>query len=79
MRLDTSGIDTTGKRVDHIRLDLIGRTQGSSELWWVAREFDDATTKPEGIFGDRDAARRLADDLAASLGVAVVVTDLEAT
>lgn len=78
MRLDTSDIDTSGKRVDHIRLDLIGRNGGSSELWWVAREFDDSTTKPEGIFADRVTASRLADDLASSLGVKVVVTDFDA-
>jgi len=76
LRLDTSGFDTAGKRVDHVRLDLIARTGETGELWWVAREFDDATTKPEGLFADGDAARRLAGELATSLGVDVVVTDL---
>ena len=78
MRLDAHGIDTTGKPVDHIRLDLIGRAAGSSGLWWVAREFGDGTTKPEGIFADLIAARSLAEELATALSVDVVVTDFEA-
>lgn len=78
MRLDAIGIDSSGKRVDHIRLDLIGRTGGTSELWWVAREFDDGSTHPEGIFGDPAEARRLAEELAASLTVRVEVTDFAA-
>lgn len=75
MRLDTAATNNAGKRVDHVRLDLIGRTGGSSELWWVAREFDDGSTQPQGIFADSVDARRLADELAASLGVSVVITD----
>jgi len=74
VRLDASDIDPRDSRPSHIRLDLISRT-GDSELWWVARQFEDGTRKPEGMFSDVDTARALANELAASLGVPVIEKD----
>lgn len=74
MRLSADN-NGNGKTVDHVRLDLIGRAGTASELWWVGRAFADGSTQPEGMFADKQAARELADKLAASLGVKVVVTE----
>lgn len=70
MRLNTDDISTSGKTISHIRVDRIG---GASGLWWVAEEFTDGSTKPEGMFPDKDAALDLADELSRQWGVALRV------
>ena len=77
MRLDASDIDPGGSKPAHVRLDLISHTADSA-LWWVALQFEDGTRRPEGMFTDTGAARTLAGELAASLGVAVVEEDFTA-
>ncbi|MBS3957242.1 MAG: hypothetical protein KGZ40_06910 [Clostridiales bacterium] len=74
MRLDASDIDPHDSKPVHIRLDLISRTGGSG-LWWVAQQFEDGTRKPEGMFTEFDAARALATELAASLGIPIIEKD----
>ncbi|PKQ30429.1 MAG: hypothetical protein CVT60_00180 [Actinobacteria bacterium HGW-Actinobacteria-10] len=70
MRLDAAS-DTSGKKVDHITLSLIGNGVGAMQLWWVARVFTDGTTQPEGMFVNRNEAEELASELASSLRVHV--------
>lgn len=74
MLLDNSGAVAVGKRIDHIRLDCISRLDDSHGLWWVAVEYRDATTKPEGMFADETEARALADRLAGAASVEVIVS-----
>lgn len=76
MRLD-SITDTTGKKVDHITLTLIGTGAGSMQLWWVARVFTDGTTHPEGMYVNRHEAEDLASELASSLRVHVKIADTQ--
>ncbi|MEA5075018.1 MAG: hypothetical protein VB139_01555 [Coriobacteriia bacterium] len=42
----------------------------------MALAFDDESTKPSGMFGDKTEARALADGLAAEWHVPVVVTQV---
>lgn len=77
MRLDSSDVPTEGRRVDHIRVDRIGAS-GGGELWWVAEAFDDGSAKPEGMYVHREDAMSLAEELAATLGVGITVSDGEA-
>lgn len=72
MRLDAA-TDTTGKKVDHVTLTLIGTGAGSMQLWWVARVFADGTTQPEGMYVNRNEAEELASELASSLRVHVKI------
>lgn len=73
--LDSSDISISGKRIVRIRCDRIGNA-GGRQLWWVALGFDDESTKPSGMFGTFDEAKKLADQLAAEHGVQVVVTEV---
>ena len=73
--LDSSDVATSGKRIVRIRCDRIGNA-GGRQLWWVALGFDDESTKPSGMFGDFNEAKRLADELASQHGVEVVVTEV---
>ena len=73
--LDSSEVSTSGKKVVRVRCDRIGRA-GGRQLWWVALAFDDESTKPSGMFGDKVEARSLADQLAAEWRVPVVVTEV---
>ncbi len=73
--LDSPEVSASGKRIDHIRCDRIGNA-GGRELWWVALGFEDESTKPSGMFGTREEAKALADELAAQHGVPVVVTEI---
>lgn len=70
MKLDASS-PGANQVLSHVRLDQIG---GASGLWWVARAFSDGSTQPEGIFADHADAEAEAQQLAASLGVQVIVT-----
>lgn len=74
-RLESSEVSTSGKKIVRIRCDRIGNA-GGRELWWVALGFDDETTKPSGMFGNFEDAKRLADELAAEHGVQVAVTEV---
>jgi len=69
MRIE-SDISSDDKRVTAIRVDCIGST-GDRELWWVAEAFEDGSTKPEGMFTDKQEALTLAEELAGKWGVAV--------
>ena len=60
-----------GKKLVFLRLDCISRMGAGTGLWWVAYEFADGSTKPEGMFADEDEARALARELAARHGVEV--------
>ena len=73
MRIDST-ISTSDKPVTRIRMDKIG-TAGDRSLWWVAEAFADETTKPEGMFTDRQAALELAEALSAQWNVPVVVSE----
>lgn len=66
MRLNATDISTEGKTLACIRCDQIG---GAGGLWWVAQEFDDGTTKPEGMYASETEARALAGMLANDFGV----------
>lgn len=69
MRIE-SDISSTDKRVTAIRVDRIGAA-GERELWWVAEAFEDGSTKPEGMFTDKQDALTLAEQLAGTWGVSV--------
>ncbi len=56
--------------------DRIGAA-GERELWWVAEAFEDESTKPEGMFTDREKALALAEELASKWDVKVVVSNLD--
>ncbi len=71
--LDSPEISTEGRKVTHVRVDRIG-SAGAKSLWWVALAFEDGSTKPSGMFTDRDSAHQLGSELAASWGVDVHVT-----
>lgn len=71
--LDSSEIQTDGRKVTHVRVDRIGNA-GEKELWWVALAFEDGSTKPSGMFTDYESANSLGDQLAADWGVDIVVT-----
>ena len=73
--LESSEVSTSGKKIVRIRCDRIGNA-GGRELWWVALGFDDETTKPSGMFGNFEDAKRLADELAAEHGAQVAVTEV---
>lgn len=73
--LDSPEVPISGRRVARIRCDRIGNA-GGRELWWVALGFDDESTKPSGMFGDFNDAKKLADELAAQHGVQVVVAQV---
>lgn len=73
--LDSTEVSTSGKKIVRIRCDRIGNA-GGRELWWVALGFDDESTKPSGMFGNFDDAKRLADELASEHRVQVVVTEV---
>jgi len=75
MRLDHVE-DTTGKKVEHVTLSLIGTGVGAMQLWWVARVFTDGTTQPEGMYVNRNEAEELASELASSLRVHVKIVNL---
>lgn len=71
MRLNTDDISMAGKTVSCIRCDQIG---GATGLWWVAEEFTDGSTKPEGMFPSQSDARDLAEELASEYRVGVRVS-----
>lgn len=70
-----SGVSAEGRQVQHIRVDRIGNA-GDRELWWVAVQFEDGSTKPSGMYTDYDSASALAGQLAKELSVEVVVSRL---
>lgn len=70
-----SGVSAEGRTVQHVRVDRIGNA-GDRELWWVALQFDDGSTKPSGMYTDFDAASTLGDQLAAEWSVDVVVNHI---
>jgi hypothetical protein len=74
MLLDETGALPTDRGIDHVRLDCISRIDDAHALWWVAIEFRDATTKPQGMFADEAEARALAENLAHQASVPVVVS-----
>ncbi len=76
MRIDSSEVSPDGKRVIRVRVDRIGAA-GERELWWVAEAFEDESTKPEGMFTDREKALALAEELASKWDVKVVVSNLD--
>lgn len=69
MRLE-SDVSSEGKTVSHVRIDQIG---GACGLWWVALQFADGSTKPEGMFPSRADADALAGDLASKYQVEIRV------
>lgn len=73
MLFGETGALPTDRDIDHIRLDCISRLDDAHGLWWVAIEFRDATTKPQGMFADEAEARALAEELAHKASVPVVV------
>jgi len=75
MRLDSGDISTDDKRVVRVRVDRIGAA-GERELWWVAEAFEDETTKPEGMFTDKQEALALAGELAGKWGVGIEVSNV---
>lgn len=74
MRINSQDISTDGKSVVRVRVDRIG-SAGERELWWVALAFADDSTKPEGMFTDREHALELAGRLATDWDVKVVLSD----
>jgi len=75
VRIDSSDISSDDKRIVRVRVDRIGAA-GERELWWVAEAFEDETTKPEGMFTDKQEALALAGELAEKWGVDIQVSNV---
>lgn len=71
--LDSREVNSEGHRVEHVRVDRIGAGSGS-ELWWVALEFEDGSTKPQGMYTSYEEAEALGEDLARKWGVTTRIT-----
>ena len=67
----------TAKKLDHVRLDCISRSDSGLELWWVAKAFSDDSAEPDGMFVNKADAEAHAKELADSLGLQIVVTHFE--
>lgn len=70
-----SGVSADGRSVKNVRVDRIGNA-GERELWWVALQFDDGSTKPSGVYTDYASASKLAAQLATEWSVEIVVNRL---